>query len=304
MKGAAGNGRNAVGLPLILTVTIHLGALLLALIAPGLVPEHLQIPEVYQVELYSAPEAPANPQPTPPPIQDEVESPAVTTPPPPVTAPAKVQPKPTISAPAQPQAKPKAVSLSPIKERLLRENREREERANRERTNRVTQIKLAYLQQQADAKAKEATSQAVLTIAETYRIAPPVRTTPVTGANNTRPRTSETIAPGTGASSGPVSPEIQSAYKDGLRGHIGHHWSLPDLQGWDKSLKTVINIKMKSNGMVAPGGVTIASTSGNPRFDKEARKAVNNSLPLPPLPPEFGKNGEEIAVTFTPGGLK
>lgn len=304
MKGAAGNGRNEVLLALLMTATIHLGGLGLALFAPGLLPENLQVPEVYQVELYTATEAPP-PQPDQPPVRTEIESPAITAPPPPATAPPKVQTKPTIPPLVQPRARPKAVSLSPIKERLLRENQEREELADRNRqlTDRVTNLKLDLQRQKAEEQAREAARLAREAIAETYRAAP-VRTNPTTVDKNTKPRTEATPAPTSAAFSGTVSPEIQSAYKAELRGHIGQHWSLPDLQGWDKSLKTVINIKMKSNGMVSAGGVTVASSSGNPRFDKEARKAVNNSLPLPPLPPEFGKDGEEIAVTFTPVGLK
>jgi TonB family protein len=219
--------------------------------------------------------------------------------------PTKVRTQLAISTPViPPPARSKAVSLSPLKERLARENRERQEqtRRNHQLTDRVTQLKLDLQQQRAEEQAREATRLAREAIAETYRVTPPPVQLPE--GNVAKPRTRESTTPGPGGSAKEVSPEVQSAYAAGLRGHIGRHWSLPDLQGWDKSLKTVISIKMKANGMVAPGGVTIATPSGNPRFDKEARKAVNNSLPLPPLPPEFGKNGEEIAVTFTPGGLK
>lgn len=304
MKGAAGNGSNAVWPALFMTAAIHLGGLGLALFAPSLFPERLQISEVYQVELYSALEAQPEPQSASPPVQAEVESPAITIPPPPAIAPAKVQPKPTTATPVPPPTQPKAISLSPLKEQLVRETREREEQADRNRqvANRVTQLKLDLQQQQAEEKAREAGRLAREAIAETYRVATPH--VPLPEGSITKPRFQESTAQGTGGSAKEVNPKIQAAYEARLKGHIGRQWSLPDLQGWDKSLKTIISIKMKSNGMVAVGGITIATTSGNPRFDKEARKAVTNSLPLPPLPKEFGTNSEEIVVTFTPVGLK
>lgn len=304
MKGAAGNGRNAVQLPLLLTTAIHLGALLLAMFAPRLVPQHLQSPEVYQVELYTAPEVQSGRQPAQPPGQAVVAAPNITAPPPPATVPPKAQTKPTISTPVPPRASPKAVSLSPLKERLVRENREREEQArrNRQLTERVAQLRLDLQQQQAEEKARKATRLAREAIAETYRNTPAVQ---VSGAAPTRPR-GDVAA--TGANVTPATKwlaakqlEARAAYVARLREHLRRHWKLPVLQDWDEKLSATMVIKIKRDGSVITSW--FEKHSNNSRFDQYVKKAVDRASPLPPLPREFEQNSEEIAVTFTPGGL-
>lgn len=304
MKGAAGNGRNTVQLPLLLTTAIHLGALLLALVAPRLVPQHLQSPEVYQVELYTAPEVQSGRQPAQPPGQAVVAAPNITAPPPPATVPHKTQNTPTIATPVPPRASPKAVSLSPLKERLVRENREREEEArrNRQLTERVAQLRLDLQKQQAEEKARKASRLAREAIAETYRNTPAVQ---VSGADPTRPR-GDVAA--TGANVTPATKwlaakqlEARAAYVARLREHLRRHWKLPVLQDWDEKLSATMVIKIKRDGSVITSW--FEKHSNNSRFDQYVKKAVDRASPLPPLPREFEQKSEEIAVTFTPGGL-
>ncbi|HSH13630.1 MAG TPA: energy transducer TonB, partial [Desulfurivibrionaceae bacterium] len=100
----------------------------------------------------------------------------------------------------------------------------------------------------------------------------------------------------------PAQLEAQAAYVGRLNEHLRRHWKLPPLQDWDEKLKATIVIRTKRDGTVT--ATWFEKNSGNSRFDQYVKKAVANASPLPPLPPEFTQNNEEIGVTFTPGGLK
>jgi len=310
MKNAGGNSKNTTRLPLFLTAAIHLGILLLALFAPKLVPKHLRIPEVYQVELYTAPlEKPPQIKTDPPPVKPVTTTPRVTAAtPPPAAARPKVKAKPTIAAPVQrSSARTVAISLSPIKERLARENREREEQAdqNRKQTEQVALLKLDLKKQRADEQARTAASLARAAIAEAYR-ATSARSALVSEdkpAKSQKDITAPTATPLL-ASNTPTPGQLAAkvAYKARLQEHLRRHWQLPVLQDWDKKLSATVVIRIKRNGSVIK--TDFETHSANPRFDQYVKRAVGQSSPLPPLPHEFEQKTEEIAVTFTPGGLQ
>jgi outer membrane biosynthesis protein TonB len=286
-------------LPLIFTVAVHLGALLLSLAGPLLLSGKVRIPEVYRVELYTAAEVPPAPA---PPVAEPVA--------PPVPA-AQPVPAPTIKAqvktpPAPVQvsiAKPKAVSLSPIKQRLLKEEKVRQDRERQERQARLLdlrmeELKLARQQKEAEEAAQVAASRAVDRIADFYR------TTPATTPTATTVQQNAAVAPAQSGGSGEPSPrqlEALERYKSRLFQHIKPNWQLPDLQNWDESLEARIVLKMNWDGSV--DNTWFEKRSGDYRFDQYVKKAIDNSIPLPPLPLEFDRKSEEIAVTFTPGGL-
>ncbi len=90
-------------------------------------------------------------------------------------------------------------------------------------------------------------------------------------------------------------------YKARLFQQIKPNWQLPDLQNWDETLTARIVLKVNWDGSV--DSTWFEKRSGDYRFDQYVKKAIDNSIPLPPLPLEFDRKSEEIAVTFTPGGL-
>lgn len=300
-----------VTLASILTVALHVSALLLALAAPHLIPEKIHLPEVYRVELYNAIELPPAPPPRPP-----IATLAETTPRP---APVGISPPPSARRPlpitkllpplaSKPLAKPAAVSLSPIKEKLRKESREREEQAirNRKLADQVTLLKLDLQKQRAEEQAKAATKKAREAIAETYRTSK-TRPSPTAESASAKSRAGDTgNAPQAAPSSelsNPNQKEIALAtFRSRMHARISPHWTLPEQQDWDKKLTAVIIIKIKADGTVT--STWFEKKSGNTRFDQFVKKAVDRASPLPALPPELGKSSEEIAVTFTPGGLK
>lgn len=301
MTGVADNSRNPVQLPLLLTAAFHLGALLLALVAPRLIPEQPRIPEVYQVELYTVPEVAPAPSAAPQPVVEIPSRPTV--PPPPATTPT-TKPQPVTAPPAPTaQAQTKEISLSPVKEQLAKEKRDREEEADRR--HRLEKIKLENQAEQQAREAARKVSEDREAIAETYRSTPP---RPVQDLPEQLAALRENLA----AARGPTSQEsvsptpaqlaAQAAYVDQLKVHLGRHWKLPPLQDWDEKLSATIAIRIKRDGTVT--NTWFEKNSGNSRFDQYVKKAVTNASPLPPLPPEFTKKSEEIGVTFSPGGLQ
>jgi colicin import membrane protein len=304
-------------LPLIFTVAVHLGALLLSLAGPLFLSGKVRIPEVYQVELFNAAELPPEPAPAksapavaPKPVPKPV--------PPPVKEQAKPAPPPISVAEPKPApiAKPKAVSLSPIKQRLLKEEAERKARDRQTRLLdlRMEEFKLDRQQKEAEEAAREAArkaedatreakeakraiaSQAVGKVADLYRT-----TTPATGSPATNVEQTSGPAGGSDENS-PRQLEALDRYKARIFQHIKPNWQLPDLQNWDETLSAKIVLKMKWDGSV--DSTWFEKKSGDYRFDQYVKKAVENSVPLPPLPMEFDRKSEEIAVTFTPGGLR
>jgi outer membrane biosynthesis protein TonB len=304
MRGVAGNSKNAVRLPLFLSAAIHLGVLLLALLGPRLLPEKIPLPEVYQVELYTPSEVQSEAQPV-------ATQPQAMAPTPSAAVAPKAEPKPAISTPVAPPPKVAAVSLSPLKERLARENREREEaHRNRQLAEQVSQLKMDLQRQRAEGQAREATHLAREAIAETYRTtqagsAPAA--TPLGPEGRPRPPGEKIAAsepsqgPGTYAPT-PGQLEAQATYIARLKDLLRRHWKLPVLQDWDAKLSATVVIKIRQDGSVIT--TWFERHSNNPRFDQYVKRAVDQSVPLPPLPREFGQKTEEIAVTFTPGGLK
>ena len=318
MRGTISNPGKPSQIPLILAVALHLGALVIALAAPHLLPEKIHLPEVYRVELYNAVELPPTPAPLPPAaaVIKTVPPPAanIISPPPPrrILPTAKPLPpstpkplaKPLSKPLPKPLAKPEAVSLAPLKERLQNEAREREEQVSQtqKRTDQLALLKLDLQKQRADEQAREATKKAREAIAETYRTTQTRKPLP---QDNILAKP-QVVTGGEVPAAPPVTPaqkEVALAtFRSRVHARISPHWILPEHQDWDKNLAALIIIKIKADGTVT--STWFEKNSGNTRFDQYVKKAVDRSSPLPPLPQELGKSSEEIGVTFTPGGLK
>ncbi|NTV13157.1 MAG: hypothetical protein HGA96_04380 [Desulfobulbaceae bacterium] len=313
MRGTISNPGKPSQMPLFLAVALHLGAFLLALLAPHLVPEKIRLPTVYRVELYKTIESPP-PAPLAPPVAAMAETPPSPLPPPSPPAPhvaaPKTKPLPTPAAKpnAKPLAKPEAVSLSPLKERLLRENQERQEKTAKKRqlAGIAEQLQLEQEKRLADEQAKEATRKAREAIAATYRASLP--RTPLLQDNIVSKPRNEKIDSGAPAAPpsntpSPSQKKAEAAYSAKVKAHIEHYWSLPSLQDWDEKLSATYIISIKRDG--SPSKPPAADKeSGNARFEKQVLRTIADALPLPPLPPELGKNSEDIGVTFTPRGIK
>jgi colicin import membrane protein len=274
-------------IPLFLTVALHLGALLFTIVGPLMMPAQTpRIPEVYTVKLYSVPEA----APPPPPAAPKVVK--VATP-----APKK--------AVAPPPVKSDAVSLSPIRQRLAEEKKAKEARRLQEelRISEMEQVILNLRREQAEKNlaaaektAEAAKKEAAGKIADLYRERADYE------ARDQHSPAGEATAPSPRTGGGDQQQLAALAgYRARLFEHISPHWQLPELQGWDEKLRAVIVMQVKRDGTVV--NIYFEKRSGDRRFDQYAKKAIDNAQPLPPFPLEMNEKSEEIAVTFSPGGL-
>jgi TonB family protein len=261
--------------PLILTAAIHLFVLILTITAPFLMSRSLRIPEVYTVNLYQVPE---------PSLQTTA------------TKPVTVTKAATKKAVASRPVKPDAVSLSPIRQRLEKERQEKELKRLQEevRLRKIDQVKAELQRQLAEKEARETTSKALSSLTEHLK-------STATGAGE---KQTPTAVSGSANGKGEVDPrklEALDRYRARLFEHISPHWQLPELQDWDESLRAVIILRVKRDGTVTSS--FFEKRSGNLRFNQYAQKAIENAQPLPPFPIDFREKSEEIAVTFSPGGL-
>lgn len=271
-------------IPLALTVAVHLGALLLAALAPFMVSSTSKIPEVYTVELYQVMEA----APPPPATGKTVK----------VSPPAAAKKTVAVAKPA----KPKAISLSPIREKLAQEMKDKEYRKRQEELldQKMEEIRLGLEKAKADQEARDAASAAASKIAEMYKSTSNLEKVRREGKPTGKKTTTTTGAAG----GGEIDPRELAAlqrYQARLFEHISPHWELPELQNWDDNLRAVIVMKVRRNGTVT--STYFEKRSRNLRFNQYVQKAIDNAQPLPPFPIELRQKSEEIAVTFSPGGL-
>ncbi len=271
--------------PLLLAMALHLGVLLFSIAAPFIMTaKNQRIPEVYTVKLYTVQEAA----------------------PPPLTVPKIVK----ITTPAQKKAvapkpvKRDAVSLSPIRQRLAKERQKKMAEKRRQDLQRreMEQLELNLLKEQAEqaAIAAEKTlaavkKEAVAKIADLYKTADLVsRESSKAAVDVTR----------TGPSNGEIDQrklEALDRYRARITEHISPHWQLPELQEWDENLRAVLVMQVKRDGTVTNS--YFEKRSKNLRFNQYVKKAIDSAQPLPPFPIDFHEKSEEIAVTFSPGGL-
>lgn len=270
-------------IPLVLTVSVHLAVLLFSIAAPFIMSaKNRKIPEVYTVNLYNIPET------APPPVRKVVK---LTTP---------VQKK----AVAPKPVKSNAVSLSPIRQKLAKERKEKEEKKRQKKIQmqKLEQVKLNLLKEQAENEAiraekelAEAKKDAATKIADLYKSSDYASSISKKSAADSN---------GTSKKQGEIDRrklEALDIYRSRITDHISPFWQLPELQGWDENLRAVIVMQVKRDGTVTNS--YFEKRSKNLRFNQYAQKAIDNANPLPPFPIDFHDKSEEIAVTFSPGGL-
>jgi periplasmic protein TonB len=104
------------------------------------------------------------------------------------------------------------------------------------------------------------------------------------------------------AESGPVSFETQwyewGEYANSMVRRIRYHWynNMPALVRM--GVKGVVRIRftIERDGRITD--ITILSSSGHPPYDFAARKALELSSPLQPLPSDFPKDSERVTASF------
>jgi len=268
---------------------VHLLAVILILISPFIGARSPVLPEVYQVELVNVAEY---------------------HPPAPKTVKVKASPKPVKKvrvATSPPPAAPSAVSLNPIRSRLLKEARRLEEAERLQLAARLERLRREAEAERKRELARKKASQAVSALAESLRAgqaeiesasdadAAPAQPEPDEARTAEKPEDAGAARPGGEG----VASAMSAAYLSRLGAIIQRNWILPDLQKkWPRSMQARIKVAIGADGRIT--GLTFLKRAGDFRFNVQAEKALRKSAPFPPPPPEIADEAREIVLTFTP----
>jgi colicin import membrane protein len=319
-------------LPLNFAVGLHVMVLLGALFLPGLFKAKPKFADVYTVSLINiaepvaAPPAAKAPAPAPAPAKAPA---AASAPPPPPAAPPiakkavpvaeipdKVEPAP---APPPTPAPVKAISLKPLKQKIVKTVKEPEPeippKKNEQDVKKVQKLAEALreeaIKEESQKKELIKREQAVLT--ERARLAQEAldqerqllarsnraqaRMAALEGAESTIGQQSN--AP---AVSGSSTNLLESQYQAAIASRLQQFWSLPEHLQKDPNLLATVVITIKLEGEIA--NMVFESKSGDRLFDQYVSKTIEAANPLPPIPPALKKQRYEIGFRFKPGSIQ
>ncbi len=248
---------------------------------------------VRMVTLQSEASGPAGP-PAPKPAPRKAPPPA----PKPVKKPEKqkkvhVPEKPPEAAP-EPQPKPKPeVSLAPKTKKI------KPKRSLKKKTYKPEKVVKRAIRK-LERKTSESTSRKIESALaqlkkKVQREGPPptVKQTPGAGGG---------YGGGTGGLSARVLSQLD-IYKAEVAYQIQKHWAFSEqLAGINKKLEAVLVIKILPSGEIAD--IWFEKRSGNRYLDDSAYKAIQKANPLPRLPDGYLRPFYNLAVRFTPTGLR
>lgn len=325
-------------LPLNFAVGLHVMVLLGALFLPGLFKAKPKFADVYTVSLINIAEPVAAPPAAkaPAPSQTPAKAPAASAPPPPpppaappmakkivpvAEVPNKVEPAP---APPPTPAPVKAISLKPLKQKIVKTVKEPEPeippKKNEQDLKKVQKLAEALKQEALKEEAiKEETlrkemikrEQTILT--ERARLAQEAldqerqlmarsnraqaRMAALEGAESAAGPQSNTPAV-----SGSSTNLLESQYQAAIASRLQQFWSIPEHLQKDPNLLATVVITIKIDGEVA--NMVFESKSGDRLFDQYVSKTIEAANPLPPIPPALKKQRYEIGFRFKPGSIQ
>ncbi|MDX1776693.1 MAG: TonB C-terminal domain-containing protein [Desulfobulbales bacterium] len=290
--------------PFNISIGLHILVLVIAMLAPTFFQRQPKLPEIYTVNLFTATEV------------AEPKTPPVKAPAPKTAAKQKVvktlpEPKkPAISVkPARPVADAvvktpiaKPVSLKPRKLKVKVGKTREETAVDRAKLSKVVQqLQAGAAQKEAREEADRAAKTAVSKLADAIRTS-----TAVTGDTAAKTGAQSTETTKTAAVSGPrgtgIEPDFyMKQYLSAVHQKIKEHWVLPDLQNWDKSVRAVLVITARRDGIITDS--FFEQKSKNIYFNQFILKTVKDASPLPPFPDQLKQNTYEIGLRFSPEGL-
>ncbi len=305
-------------LPLNIAIGIHVLVVLCALYLPGFFKAKPKFADIYTVSLINiaepveAPPA-SKPQPTTPsPVKKTQEAPL---PPPPPSAPPtakKVAPIAEIPevnepTPAPAPAPPKAISLKPLKQKIVKDVKEQEippKAKVKEPPPKKNEQDLKKVQKLAEALREEAV---LMERAQLAQEALEQERKVLAQSNKGRvPQTTEagTVGPASPAPavSGSSSNLIESQYQAAIASRLQQFWSIPEYLQKDPNLTAIVAITIKIDGNIA--NMVVESASGNRVFDQYVKKTIDEANPMPPIPPALKKQRYDIGFRFKPGSIQ
>ncbi len=328
-------------LPFNVAIAIHLLVFLGAVYLPGIFKTKPKFADVYTVSIVNVadpgngPQAPVKaPKATPrPPAKVQKKAPPTpvktqeATPPPVLTPPVKSQKTAPIAEIPKPveQAQPKAISLKPIKKKVIQEDKKLEELARKQDLERKQELeKKQEVARKQELERKQRQQRQILAqalkeeelLTERAKLAQEAVDAErrllqsSQQLENTLPTTSRaTESTGSGSETstsssapGGSSSLLESQYLASVFNRLHQFWTPPEYLQQDPNLTAVVVITVTLDGTVA--NMLFESKSGNRIFDQFVSKTIEAAAPLPPIPPALKKQRFEIGLRFKPGSIQ
>jgi len=81
-----------------------------------------------------------------------------------------------------------------------------------------------------------------------------------------------------------------------IQGIIAGNWSRPIKPDISRSLLAVVRFRIEKDGRLSD--IALDRSSADAALDRSALRAIQDSNPLPPLPPQFGKDSVGFRFEF------
>jgi outer membrane biosynthesis protein TonB len=91
---------------------------------------------------------------------------------------------------------------------------------------------------------------------------------------------------------------VEAKYYSSLENQIMKYWALPSDQDWPESLRVIITLKIRSDGIVV--GKTVDELSESKEFNLYVYKTISKAAPLPKFPDEIKEEQIKIGLVFRP----
>ncbi len=268
---------------IIFSAGVHLLVVVLVLISPFIGSHTPILPEIYQVELVNVTD-----------YQTRTQTTTV------AAKPVKVK---VTTRPRTVVISHKAVSLNPIRNRLLNESRNLEEADQRQLAARLARIQIDAEAEEMRQKARDEAARAVKNLArildgQEQSTKDQKITEPPTGDSDRGEKTRPSSTADPGNDHGVIN-VLSAGYLARLGALIQRHWVLPDLQKkWPQDMQARIKITLTPDGRIK--ALAFLKRARDFRFNVQAEKALRKSAPFPPPPPEIAAEAGQIVLTFTP----
>jgi colicin import membrane protein len=294
-------------LPFNIAVAIHLMVILAAFFLPGMFKAKPKFADIYTVSLINiaepslAPPVAAPKAPAPPPVKQQEQPPTPPTPPKVKKLAPIAEPTPEIAEPTPaPVAPPKAISLKPLKQKVVKEVKQQEAPPKKDEQDLTKVRKLAQaIREEAILAerarlAQEAVEQERKVLAQS-NVSKIVTSQSESSSSSATESSSATMA-------GSSNNLLESQYQAAIASRLQQFWSLPEYLQKDPNLTAIVAITIKVDGNIA--NVVFENKSGDRIFDQFVNKAIEEANPLPPIPPALKKQRYEIGFRFKPGSIQ
>ena len=298
-------------LPLNFAIGIHVMIVLAALYLPGFFKAKPKFADIYTVSLVNI----AEPVVAPPSAQPQASAPTPakkiqeSAPPPPAPAPPKAKmeaPIAEIPPKAEPEpvptaAPPKAISLKPLKQKIIKEVKEVKEpnvppKKNDQDLKKVQKLAEALREESILTErariAQEAVDQERRVLSQSNKGRMAQSAEPAVGPQTNA--TAQTV--------GGSNTLLENQYNAAIANRLQQFWAIPETLQKNPNLTSVVVITIKIDGDIA--NMVFESKSGDPLFDQYVSKTIDNANPLPPIPPALKKQLYEVGVRFKPGSIQ